>query len=45
VLTARSKHLVTDRVYRYLMRALGLLLLVFAGLLFGDALSLLGLFR
>jgi len=45
VLTARSKHLVTDRVYRYLMRALGLLLFVFAGLLFREALSLLGLFR
>jgi len=45
MLTARSKHLLTDRVYRYLMRGLGLLLLVFAGLLFRDGLSLLGLFR
>ena len=45
VLTARSKHLLTGRSYTYLMRALGLLLLLFAGLLFRDGLSLLGLFR
>ena len=45
VLTARSKHLLTGRSYTYLMRALGLLLLLFAGFLFRDGLSLLGLFR
>jgi len=45
VLTARSKHLLTGNAYRYLMRALALLLLLFACLLFRDGLSLLGLFR
>jgi threonine/homoserine/homoserine lactone efflux protein len=45
VLTARSKHLLTERAYQYLMRALGMLLLLFAGLLFRDGLSLLRLYR
>lgn len=44
-LTARSKHLLTGNAYRYLMRSLGLILLLFAGLLFRDGLTLLGLYH
>jgi threonine/homoserine/homoserine lactone efflux protein len=36
VLAGRSKHLLSDRTYRAVMRVLGMLLLVFAWLLFTD---------
>jgi len=45
VLAGRSVHLLSGRNLQYLMRALGLLLLLFAALLLVDGLRLLGLLR
>jgi hypothetical protein len=45
VLAGQSKHLMGGGAYQYLMRALGILLLLFAILLLRDGLGLLGLFR
>jgi threonine/homoserine/homoserine lactone efflux protein len=45
VLAGQSKHLMSGRAYHYLMRTLGILLLLFAILLLRDGLGLLGLFR
>jgi threonine/homoserine/homoserine lactone efflux protein len=45
LLAGRSKHLMGGRAYQYLMRLLGMLLLLFAILLLRDGLSLLGIFR
>jgi threonine/homoserine/homoserine lactone efflux protein len=41
-LVGKSRHLLSDRIYGYLMRVLGVLLIVFAILLFKDGLDLLG---
>ncbi len=45
VLAGQSKHLMGGGAYQYLMRTLGILLLLFAILLLRDGLGLLGLFR
>jgi threonine/homoserine/homoserine lactone efflux protein len=45
VLAGRSKHLLGERTYQYLMRVLGLLLLVFGFLLLKDGLGQLGFLR
>jgi threonine/homoserine/homoserine lactone efflux protein len=45
LLVGRSRHLLSDRIYGWLMRVLGVLLLVFAILLFKDGLNLLGFLR
>jgi len=42
VLAGRSVHLLSGRILQHLMRALGLLLLLFAVLLLVDGLRLLG---
>ena len=42
VLAGRSSHLLDGKRYEYVMRALGLLLLLFAGFLLRDGLRLLG---
>jgi threonine/homoserine/homoserine lactone efflux protein len=44
-LVGKSRHLLSDRIYGYLMRVLGVLLIVFAILLFKDGLDLLGFLR
>jgi threonine/homoserine/homoserine lactone efflux protein len=45
VLVGRSRHLLSDRIYGYLMRVLGLLLILFAVMLLKDGLDLLGFLR
>ncbi len=43
VVTLKSRHLLNDRAYRYLMRVLGALLLLFGFLLLKDGLNFIGL--
>jgi threonine/homoserine/homoserine lactone efflux protein len=40
ILVGRSRSFLSDRVYRYTMRAIGLLLIVFSGFLFHDGLKM-----
>ncbi|MFH0789570.1 MAG: LysE family transporter [Pseudomonadota bacterium] len=43
VLSGKSRHLLSDRLYRIIMQVLGVLLAAFAGLLLKDGLELMGL--
>ena len=42
IITGKSRSFLTGRAYRYIMRGLGIILCIFAGLLIKDGLQLMG---